>query len=433
MKLSLSKALFFLLVSLPITFKLKLPGDILVYPQELLIPTLFLFFLASNPGSISWPATTFIRPFYFLFGGLMVIVICTLISFFNFFSISGLLKTVKYLVYCFAVFLVSKYHFKKFVSVFINVGVATVTLTLLLYFYNFINSGVTIQEFYQRSMWRTDIMPTGFSNTYLNIPGFHFERIGGNHGIYGSYLILVYLALVGYTKHVKAAFNFKFWFKTILIFFNLALLTSREAFLIFLFVNLYLFKGSFSFRIKQKDFVIGFLVICSVAAYLITSDTQLVIFSKIQYTINSFLLGGEEGNISLRFNVWKLTLLSYLIFPLHLIIGYGYNRENYDFFLSQTNEAFNLHLNFPSVPESFFFFFLAYGGLISLFFSFLFFLGLVLKTFSIRKDSIFAGAFFTFTFMLFITNNTGGSMLSDLLFTQYSLVFIYLNKCYENN
>jgi hypothetical protein len=433
MKFSLSHAIFYLLVSLPISFKMKVSEEILIYPQEILIPLILVLAFCLRPKSLSWLNKSYVKPYYFLFGSLIIIVACTVISFLNVFSIGGLLKTIKYLIYCSTILLISKYHFVRFINVFIKIGLATVLLTLTIFFINFISSGVSIQEFYHMSMWQNDIMPTGFSNTYLNLNNFKFERLGGNHGIYGSYLVLVYLAIVGYTKHLNKGFTLITWLQILLVLFNLALLTSRETFLIFILVNLYLFKDSISARIKRRDFVLGSLFLVGIICYLVFSDTQLVIFSKIQYTINSFIEGGTEGNISLRFNVWKLTLLSFMLNPLHLLVGYGYNTPNYAFFLEQANQTFQLYLKYPTVPESFFFFFLAYGGIIALFFSFIFFLYLILKTYQLRKSSIFAGAFFIFTISLFVTNNTGGSMLSDLLFTQYSLFFVFLNKVNEKD
>lgn len=433
MKVSLSRAIFFLLITLPLSFKIKVSEEILVYPQDLILPAILLFFLFFKSNGLSWLNKNYFKPYYYLLAGLTLVGLLTLFSFINIFSVGGLLKTFKYLVYGFAILLVSKYHFSRFIASFIHVGMLTVGITLAIFFYHFSVSGVTVQEFYHRSMWLNEIMPTGFSNTYLNMDTFKFERLGGNHGIYGSYLVLLYLTLVGYTKYLNKGFNLRTLLKLLLIIFNLALLTSRETFLIFLVVNLYIFKDSIRSRIKSRDFIFVGIFIIGICGYLLFSETELVIISKIRYTINSFLEGGEEGNISLRFNVWKLTLLSFLLNPWHLLIGYGYNTPNYESFLEQTNQYFSLNLKYPTVPESFFFFFLAYGGILCLLLALLFFLELTLKTYQIRRTSILAGTFFIFTLTLFVTNNTGGSMLSDLLFTQYSLVYIFLQKGNEKD
>jgi hypothetical protein len=47
----------------------------------------------------------------------------------------------------------------------------------------------------------------------------------------------------------------------------------------------------------------------------------------------------------LRFNVWYLTLLSFLVFPFHLLIGYGYNPNNFVDYLTKPKDTITLILN----------------------------------------------------------------------------------------
>jgi hypothetical protein len=432
MRLSLSRSIYTLLLLLPLSFKIQLSENIAVYPQEIIIPLIILIFYIVKPKELKWLNKTYLKPYYILFGALLIVTFCTLLSFFNIVSLSGLLKCLKYLFYCYTILLVSNHSFSNFSSLFIKIGIWVVSLTLGLFLFNFLTSGLALQQYYQRAMWVIDLVPSGFSNLNFSLSTFSFERGTGNHGIYGSYLVLLYLFIISSIKNSEKGFTWKSSIYLLLITFNLFLLPSRESLLIFIIINLLFIINAVNLKkIKIQTFAVFIFLMAVVTGFLVFSETEIVLISKIRYTINSFLIGGSEGNISLRFNVWYLTLLSFLVFPFHLLIGYGYNSNNFVDYLIQTKRHYHLDFEFATVPESFFFMFLSYGGLFALLLAIIFFFWLILKTYSLKRSSSLGLLFFLYTVMLFITNNTGGSMLSDLLFAQYSLVYLYQFKLNE--
>jgi len=431
MRVSLNTILYYSLLTLPVSFKIQFYEGVYLYPQELIIAFILVLYFVSDFRQI-FLLPKFISPYLYYFLSIVLIILCTLISFSNYVDIAGLFKTLKYLLYIVAILFVSRNHFNGFINSFNKIAFYSILITLIIYavkWYSF--PGTTVEYFYL-STWDVNYVPSGLSNLNFDLSTLSFSRSAGNHGVYGSYLVLIYLLnlhlLLSNKKRAGGKFNILL---VILVVLNLSLLTSRESLLIFLIVNLCYFSKDL-LKLKIKKIYLYFILLLAIfLAVILVNDVNIGLINKIKYTLQSLTDSGREQNINLRFNVWILILLSFVLYPSHLIIGYGYNALNFNYFLKETNKFFSLYKNYASVPESFFFIMLAYGGIFALLSILLFFISLLIRLYKLRRHSSLYELFFYFSIGLFITNNTGGSLMSDLLLAQFSLFYIFIHKHYE--
>lgn len=429
MRITLNNIIYFCLLSLPITFKIQVFNEVYLYPQELIIAlsvALIILFDAKQVTLIP----KFISPFFYYFLALAFVVISTLFSFTNYIDITGLFKALKYLLYIVAFLILSRNKFENFVPAFNKVALLSLLITLTIYVVKWYEYPGTTSAYFYLSTWDVNYVPSGLSNLNLSLSTMTFLRSSGNHGIYGSYLVLVYLLNLHLLLSKKSAGKLSILL-IILVIVNLSLLTSRETLLIFLFVNLcFFFKDLLRLRIK-KLYLYFVLALSVFLILLLINGVNVGLINKLQYTIRSFSESGGEQNINLRFNVWALIILSYVLYPFHLIIGYGYNHTNFNYYLKETNSFFSLYEHYASVPESLFFIMLSYGGIFGLLCILIFFLKLIINTYKLRHHSSLHELFFYFVIALFITNNTGGSLISDLFLAQFSLFYIFIFKLHE--
>jgi hypothetical protein len=432
MRVSLNNILFYSLLTLPISFKIQFYEGVFLYPQEIIIALAILLIVVIDfKRYLHLPK--YIGPFFYYFIAIGIIILCTLISFANYIDISGLFKSIKYGLYIVAICLIAKNNFYSFIERFNQIAFLSILFTISLYVIQWYNHPGSTSDYFSLTTWDVNYVPSGLSNLNLSLSDFSFSRSAGNHGIYGSYLVLVYILNIHILISEKVEEN---KFSLILVglaVFNLFLLTSRESILIFVLVNAAFFlKDLLRFRIKKIYFYF-FIALSVFLIVIISKGVNFGLINKIQYTIESLSTSGGEQNLNLRFNVWVLILLSFLLFPLHLLIGYGYNEPNFVDYLEQTNAELAHFQQFATVPESLFFVMLAYGGILALISMCLFFLTVLLRTFNLRKFSPLHTLFFYFVVGLLITNNTGASLMSDLLLAQFSLFYIFINKTYEQD
>jgi O-antigen ligase len=176
----------------------------------------------------------------------------------------------------------------------------------------------------------------------------------------------------------------------------------------------------------KKAYLYFFFFLFSVVTYILIFNVSIGIINKINHTITSFLESGEETNISLRFKTWNLIFSSYSLYPAFLLLGYGYNSENFSHYLSKTNYYYFGYDSYASVPENLFLMFLSYGGIFAFLTLLLFFVILLYQTYLARNRSLLAKLLYFLSVSLFLTNNTGGSLLSDLFLTQFGLVYFWI-------
>lgn len=425
MKISFNKVLLWLLISLPLFFKLEVIENIFIYPQEILIPIiLFLKLFYFNSLKVNKSA----YPFFFILAGLLLMLISSFLSLLNYFEIGGIIRILKYIMYIIAIFSLSKYTFPSFVNTFNTIAFLSIGTTLLIYLFQLITFDGPFSSFVHYSTWDRNYVPSGFSNLNLRISDFSFSRSGGNHGIYGTYLVLVIMMNFNNFVDTKLKPRFINYLLIILALINISLISSREALLVFIVVfGLYGIHQLINFRIK-KMYYYGFLFFLIFILSIMLLNIDIGLINKINYTISSYSQTGDEYNISARLNVWVLIIMSYTLFPAYLLMGYGYNDANFDFHLAQTNNFYYSYDYYATIPESLFLTFLAYGGIFAVVCLLLFFLGMLTIGLKNYKLSTFHKLFLFFTIGLMISNNFGGSMLSDLLFAQYSLVYLWLHK-----
>lgn len=432
----IAQLIYALLITIPISFKFEIFLNIIIYPQELILPFLIFVYLFLSGGKIKY--FNYLQPYYFQLGALAVIVLATIISFFSYFEIEGLLKVFKYMLYIVSIIIVAETKFISFLRTFNGIAFITIVLGLIVFIFNKFNTGLSWENYIQEATWRAELMPSGFSNLIYSFPLNGFTRYSGNHGIYGSYLVLVYLINICTILNKKQGANKLNILIIILTLINISLLTSRETLLVFLVTNLLSILIYFTVgRFKLSYFVglLGLTFICStIFIFLWNADANIVLLNKLKYTIESFQETNQEANISARFAVWQLTLLSFIQSPLQILIGYGFNRSNYVDALQSANTYYEKHLDFIGIPESYFFTMLSYGGLFALLLGSMFFLTMINHL--IRKDlfsSIYGRVFLCYIIGLFITNNTGASVLADLLLVQLGLAYLWIIKNEERN
>lgn len=428
--------IYVLLIIIPLSFKFELYPNIIVYPQELLLPFLILAYLFLNRGKIKY--NDYLQPYYFQLAALAVIVLATVISFFSYFEIEGLLKLFKYILYIISVIIVAEAKFLTFLKAFNRIAFITIVLGLIIFVFNKFNTGLSWATYMHEATWKAELMPSGFSNLIYSFPLNEFTRYSGNHGIFGSYLVLVYLiniCMIFSKKQLASKFNILI---VVLALINISLLTSRETLLVFLVSNFLAILIYFTIGRFKLSYFLGLMVLAFVCStifiFLWNADINIVLINKLKYTIESFQETNQEANISTRFAVWQLTLLSFLQSPLQILTGYGFNRSNYVEALQSANIYYGKNLDFVGIPESYFFTMLSYGGLFALFLGSMFFLVMIKQL--IRKDlfsSIFGRVFLCYIIGLFITNNTGASVLADLLLVQLGLTYLWIIKNEKGN
>lgn len=432
----IAQLIYALLIIIPLSFKFELFPSIIVYPQELLLPFLIFAYLFLNRGKIKY--TGYLQPYYFQLAALVVIVLATIISFFSYFEIEGLLKLFKYMLYITSIIIVAEAKFINFLKTFNRIALITIVLSLIIFFFNKFNTGLSWANYMHEATWKAELMPSGFSNLIYSFPLNKFIRYSGNHGIFGSYLVLVYLiniCIIFSKRQVVNKFNILI---VIVALINISLLTSRETLLLFLVTNFLATIIYFTICRFKISYFLGVMVlafICStIFIFLWNADTNIVLINKLKYTIESFQATNQEANISARFAVWQLTLLSFVQSPLQILTGYGFNRSNYVEALQSANIYYGKNLDFVGIPESYFFAMLSYGGLLALFLGSMFFLVMINQL--IHKDlfsSIFGRVFLCYIVGLFITNNTGASVLADLLLVQLGLTYLWIIKNEKRN
>jgi hypothetical protein len=430
-----SGTILWLLLMLPLCFKIEFISGIILYPQDILVPFALIFYVIFSDFKVAYHRSAF--PYTFLLLALILVVFSTLASFFHTVDIGGLLKVFKYIIYVAAIIVVSEVikvsNYCKIISYFNRVAFLTISVTLILFIVGKIQSGSSWSDYFQQAMWEIEKMPTGFSNLVYRASTDSFVKYTGNHGIYGSYLVLVYLLNLGLLldrNSTNTRFNI---ILLLLVLVNIGLLTSRETLLLFIVSNLgflfvYLLSPKASPLIKMGLMISSAVLVVGVVIY----GGNLTLIQKVVYTVNSFLSGNVESNVDLRFQVWKLTFSSFLDNPLFLFLGYGFNEARYASVLSQVYVSYNFTGGFASVPESFFISFLAYGGLVSLIFASLYFLTIaLLGAGRVAFMPNLGKLLFFFTIGLIISNNTGASVLADLFMTQFGVIFVWFHKIYK--
>lgn len=425
--------IFWLLLLIPLSFKIEILPKIILLPQEILLPILLVLYLLTNlKFSLKFP--NYSAPFIYLLLAFVVTFVVTIISLIEMFDIVGLLKLIKYSIYGLAIFSIYDYRPDNFVTKLNKVTIITIIATLVIFIFIKVESGYSWNTFMAYATYKSNFMPTGFSNRIFNLASNSFVIYSGNHGIYGSYLVLVLMfnlsALANGVANRLAKVSIG------LVILNIMLLTSRETFLlvflIFFFFSLYLISFN-KFKLSHVTKVLFVFIggISLLVFIIIHFEIELSIVNKVANSIKGFKTHGADGSIDVRFNTWTLIFLFFVNSPWRLISGTGFNEP---LFRTKIDEMANMYPDvgqYVGIPESLFLGFLGYGGILALMFILLF-LSSAFKNLSKKRKTMYGKFLPFFVLGIIVTNNTGASIIADILMTQFGLVYLFIMNSKEN-
>lgn len=425
--------IFWLLLLVPLSFKIEVLPKVILLPQEFLLPILLgLYFITKLKVGVKYPK--YLAPFIYLLLAFAVTFVFTIFSFIEIFDIVGLLKLIKYSIYGLAIFSIYDYRSENFVTKFNKITVATIISTLVIFIFIKVDTGYSWHTFMEYATYNSNFMPTGFSNRIFNFASSSFVIYSGNHGIYGSYLVLALMLNLSALINGVASKLTKITIGLVLL--NIMLLTSRETFLllflIFFFYSLY-FASFTKFKLSNitKVLFIFFGGVSLLVFVIIYFEIELSIVNKIVNSIEGFKERGSDGSVDVRFNTWTLIILFFIHHPLRLLIGTGFNEP---LFRSKIDEMAIMYPDvgkYVGIPESLFLGFLGYGGILALVFVLLFLLS-AFKNLSRKRKTVY-GMFMSFYVLgIMVTNNTGASIIADILLTQFGLVYLFIMNSQEN-
>ena len=348
-----------------------------------------------------------------------LIFVCTILSFVIVPSWGGLMRCVKEMLYIPLLFWVYKNSYIQIKHLLYVFFIAFVVNLLFVLANGFSFSFIDI--------WDGEKMASGMSNCVLNVSTMSISKIegAGAHGIWGNYCSLMVCAALFAYKNNQISLKF-----LIVVFactlMNFVMSVSREAFISFAFVVLFYFiANNFNkrkkFRISPKYFLLFIVFIVGLVSIVKKYGDNIAIVQKIIYTQQSVSDMGTEGNVQLRINGWKVFFTSLWYNPIKVLIGYGYNIENYITYL--TFDIARDRTSYVSLPESFFVEMIFFGGFFCLLYGIKFWKDLkkiINKIESKTNRLILLGIFWG---LLCVNTFSGASIISDLLYSQF-LIFL---------
>lgn len=403
----LEKIILFFVLLIPCLPKVMVSEGITMFPAEFLLLVAFPI-IAKGTIQTKIQKNMLIVWLFILFA--------TCVSFIYIPNIGGLLRCYKEIIYTPILWLAFKNAKLKFTHLLYFFIIACIVNFSLL-----ASLGFNLANY---NIWDTDVLSSGMSNRYISLPSFEIGRLpGGSHGIWLEYNVLCCCFLYFAIRYEKAS---KWLAYVVLAFFiaNLAISASREGLISSFFFGIgYLISNSVkNNRISFKFSTIAVLVVAIsiVTGVILYFGDSLGMVQKILYTVDSVKDNGQESNITLRINAWKVCFLSFIEYPYMLLIGYGFNTEFYSSFITWVAKDFRG--NFVAIPESFFVECLMYGGIGCLIFGlklwksiysfFVSFKNLKIKYILL---GVFAGLLFGNTF-------SGATIISDVVYSQFLIL-----------
>ncbi|MFB9055251.1 hypothetical protein ACFFU9_00705 [Mariniflexile ostreae] len=416
------------LLLIPLCFKVEIISNVIVLPQEIILPFLiFLYFFTVR--KVKTVISKTVLPYIYLFVAFVLTIIITLFSLLKTFDIVGLLKLIKYSIYVVSIIIIYDYKFPNFIKRINIVSAFTIIFTLFTFYITKLQSGHTWSTYIAMATYVSEYMPTGFSNRVFNFQSQSFIIYSGNHGIYGSYLAL--LLFFNISGIIRGTSNKGLVYIVIFLsFLNIMLLTSRETFLL---IVITLFSFSFYhlsyMKFNPTKVFIGLVFFIFFIIVLIWAidfyDIELSIVNKMTNSIRKFKEEGGDGSVDVRFNTWLIIFIYLFTYPWRLFSGIGFNPTLF------RNELDLVAISYPNIgkyvgiPESLFIQFLSYGGVLSLLLVIMFMLNLFKNL--LKKINTKNGIFIPFYVLgLSVTNNTGASIIAELLMTQFALIYLFI-------
>lgn len=410
----LEKIILFLVLLIPCMPKIMVSEGITMYPAEFLLIIAFPFIAKRT-------IKTKIQKYMLVIWAF--ISFATLLSFIYMPNIGGLLRCYKEIIYIPILWLAYKNSKLQFTHLLYFFIIASIVNFAILASLGFSLSGYDI--------WDTDVLSSGMSNRCIVLPSCKLDRLpGGSHGIWLQYNVLCLCFLIFAYKFEKVS---KVLTVAVLLFFtaNLAISASREGLISAFFLGIGYFmarsvkKNRLAFKLSTV-FVIVVIVAIGIGVVTYFGDS-LGMVQKISYTFESLQDNGQESNITLRINAWKVYFLSLIEFPYMALIGYGFNIDYYSSFLTLVAKDFRG--NFVPIPESFFVEIFMYGGVVCFIFGiklwrsiYAFFKSFV----NLKNRYLLMGVF---TGLLFGNIFSGATIISDVVYSQF---FIFLGLLMKN-
>lgn len=351
-----------------------------------------------------------IRPFSLAF---LFILISTLWGSIYLPDAPGMARLLKFIIY-FQLFYIGYYYISWRKALWLGYsGILAMILNLLFYFL------YQVPKFGYDN-WNVEAISSGFANKFISLPDFQFGTImTGAHGIWLTYCLLC-TAISLSTKHYSKYGKLLPSLSILLLLVNTAVSVSREGFLavaIFLALSGVHLLNKLQLHTRIIIYKIIFICIFLLATTFLTAFLSLDfgIFEKINYTAQSYSTQGTEGNIQIRLNSWIAYIMGAIEHPYVLLSGVGWSNERFGVVQGWSK----LSIFYISLPESLFFTFFAYGGILSLIAFCIFYRRIISKC--LKADHMNFIAFFLISIIpggLF----SGAALISDLVMSQLFLI-----------
>ncbi|MFW5890958.1 MAG: hypothetical protein ACOCUI_01965 [bacterium] len=417
MRIKILKILLLLILITPATPKILVAEDVTLYLVEIVLILLIPYFIYIYDKILKYKVSMF------LFLMWLIILISTILSQVAYPNIADLARVFKGLLYIPIIYIGYKHLNLRYMKFQVYVGIAAMILSLIVMIVNI--------RIYGFNIWDVKTINSGLSNRFLDLGNLEIGTIpSGAHGIWGNYCILI-LVISLFLYRFKIVSEKLLITVAGLVLINIGVSVSRESFLVLTCVMLIVFiilsyRLVMYYRISKLAIKLFALAICSTFVILLYLSEYIPIVNKITYTIESIGKSGSESNIQLRINAWIALLKSFSKYPHEILIGYGFNSDNYSYKLNHLR--FINNFDFVALPESFFVTALGYGGIFALFFSILFFVQIFKITLGI-DDWKSKYLFFAFFLGVLIVNIfSGASIISDLFYGQILLVIGFIIK-----
>ncbi|MBR4325169.1 MAG: hypothetical protein IKP73_06555 [Bacteroidales bacterium] len=395
--------LYLALIS-PCIPKIGITPQITVFPAEFFW-VLFSFYYISN--YIKFKIQKYLLNIFGLF------LLFTIVSFFYFeISIASLLRCIKEIAYIPLVFIAYKSKWLQWKQL-CYIFVVAVGINIMFYF----QKGINLSSF---SIWDTESLFNGLSGKYFDLQSFSIVNMPrGSHGIWTIYCILAFvIAIFSYENKQISTIIFVICF--ILCVISVSFSVSREGLIVLLAVLVcYMYAKIISKSGSSILYIFILIGIILIGVYLVTLyGNNLAIVKKINYTQESIVNTGEEGNIQLRINGWIVYFKVLLSNPMMTIVGFGFNFNNYISYID-----FSVPFRYATIPESFFVECLMCGGITALYFGILFWREFYKYANSIKNRTIKYAVIGLWYGTLFGAIFSGAAIISDMLFG-YLLIFL---------
>lgn len=417
-KFSLFLAIFYIAMISPLLPKI---GDGEAFNITILELTLILTLVLAPWVLLKSVQLSLMRPLTLSF---LCILFSTVIGSLFYLDEAGLFRLVKLLLYfqlCYIGYKVMTYRRLLLLG---YAGIAAMILNLLFYFL------YQVPKFGYDN-WNVEAISSGFANKFISVTSLELGTImTGAHGVWLTYCLLSCAIMFSSIKHSnKKTLNILIIVALLLA--NTSVSVSREGFVgVLIFLSLSLISYINTFPIRRRLIIYKLLAVALFFG-ITTLITAMVsfkfgIFEKLIYTSDSITSNGTEGNIQIRLNSWGAYIIGLAHQPIVTLTGVGWSNVRFGMIqeLSQTT------VFFARLPESLFFTFFSYGGLIALLTFSWFYIKLFLTC---KKSQDFK--FISFFLIAILPGSllSGAALISDLVMCHLFLVVGFVAQQYNSS